>query len=152
MIGMPGSRRPRRMLRTSPVARVHVSSNTPLSQDSLNEIYRVVFAAIDNWDRDMQAIVDRSLEEDVVVMPKITPRQLERIAPLCGYRKSFSRNNDNKSCPICMRDFKPNRHVRRMPCNHVFCSSCISTWVCEENASCPVCRVEFTSSSPSPAD
>ena len=143
---MPRRRRPAQM------ATIHVATRGPIDQATLDEVYQVIVNTLGHMSNDMEAVIEESFQaQEPIVHPKLTSRHLEHIAPLCGFRKSFVKNGENKECPICMNTFKPNRHVRKMPCNHVFCSTCISKWVCESNASCPVCREPFTSSSSRPA-
>ena len=111
----------------------------------------VLFDAM--FEADLESAAQQSVADNPEPeAPRITHAELERIAPLQGFRKSFRRKKDNCECPICFRVFKPNLHVRRMPCGHVYCSGCISKWVCGSSASCPVCRSQFTNSSPCPAD
>jgi len=44
-------------------------------------------------------------------------------------------------CCICMED--PPSEPVTTPCSHVFCRTCLQTWVLS-NATCPVCRAETT--------
>jgi hypothetical protein len=55
------------------------------------------------------------------------------------------------SCPICLEPFplsveqeenKEKVSVRQMPCNHIFCESCLFQWL-RQNNSCPLCRKEI---------
>lgn len=52
------------------------------------------------------------------------------------------------SCPICLETFslpeenKEKVSVRQMPCNHIFCESCLFQWL-RQNNSCPLCRKEI---------
>jgi len=70
--------------------------------------------------------------------------------------------NSQASCPICLEPFslsigqeenevddktittETNKHepVRQMPCNHMFCESCLFQWL-RQNNSCPLCRKEI---------
>ena len=130
---------------------IRLTTNTPVDNEAMHILANVLFDAM--FDADIEAAAQQSLQDAPEAQPSVlTSAELERMAPLQGFRKSFVRAKDNSQCPICFRHFKPNLHVRRMPCGHVFCSGCISRWVCRSSASCPVCRSEFTSSSPCPAD
>ena len=48
----------------------------------------------------------------------------------------------NASCPICMETVK---HPTKLPCDHVFCETCIAQWL-ETNQTCPVCRSKLNRS------
>ncbi|RVE47580.1 hypothetical protein evm_007778 [Chilo suppressalis] len=50
--------------------------------------------------------------------------------------------NEDKNCPICLKTFKSGEKAIRMPCNHIFHSTCILTWLNKTN-SCPFCRYEL---------
>jgi len=44
------------------------------------------------------------------------------------------------SCPICLEEI---HNVKKLHCNHEFCSDCINQWT---KNSCPLCRAEITTS------
>lgn len=47
------------------------------------------------------------------------------------------------SCCITFEDFKENQKVILLPCNHLFESNAIKTWLKEESNKCPICRYEL---------
>ena len=49
----------------------------------------------------------------------------------------------NKSCTICLDEFKPNEKVTALPCLHYFHKNCIKKWL-ERKKDCPVCKFELT--------
>ncbi|KAL6137882.1 hypothetical protein ACLB2K_063171 [Fragaria x ananassa] len=49
------------------------------------------------------------------------------------------RNDNGKSCAICLEDFEPKQEVMLTPCKHMFHEECIVPWV-KSNGRCPVCR------------
>lgn len=51
-------------------------------------------------------------------------------------------DNNNKQCPVCLKDFIKDENVKQMPCDHTFHPSCILTWLAKTN-SCPCCRFEL---------
>ncbi len=44
-----------------------------------------------------------------------------------------------KSCPICLAEYKEDSDIIICPCNHVFDYACIHEWV-NINENCPICR------------
>lgn len=50
---------------------------------------------------------------------------------------------DIKECAITQDEFKENQKVTQLPCNHIFDSDAILTWLKEESNSCPICRFEL---------
>jgi len=48
-------------------------------------------------------------------------------------------------CPILQKPFEDNEPVTVLPCNHVFNSDAIRTWLKQHNTLCPVCRFNLKS-------
>ncbi len=48
---------------------------------------------------------------------------------------------DHQTCSICLSTFEVGDEARRLPCFHVFHSSCIDLWL-GQNAKCPICMHE----------
>ncbi|CAG8519733.1 16796_t:CDS:1 [Dentiscutata heterogama] len=54
------------------------------------------------------------------------------------------------TCPICLEQFslteatkdQTQTSIRQMPCKHIFCESCLFTWL-KQNNTCPLCRYEI---------
>lgn len=42
-------------------------------------------------------------------------------------------------CKVCMEEFEPETQVVRLPCGHVFCPQCITTWLTKHKNACPLC-------------
>jgi len=59
--------------------------------------------------------------------------------------KSGTRGESNyqKSCCICMDDFRNSDKVRTLPCLHFFHTGCIDKWLLK-NKTCPVCKFDIT--------
>ena len=49
----------------------------------------------------------------------------------------------NKSCMICLEEFKSKEKVVALPCLHLFHKKCIKKWM-ERKKECPVCKFELT--------
>ncbi len=48
---------------------------------------------------------------------------------------------DHQTCSICLSTFEVGDEARRLPCFHVFHSSCIDPWL-GQNSKCPICMHE----------
>lgn len=44
-------------------------------------------------------------------------------------------------CAICHYEYRKDDDVKKLPCNHIYHSNCVSNWL-EEHHSCPLCRKE----------
>ncbi|XP_072931143.1 E3 ubiquitin-protein ligase RNF181-like [Epargyreus clarus] len=42
-------------------------------------------------------------------------------------------------CSICLVEFKKTERAKKMPCQHIFHSTCLLTWL-QQNNTCPFCR------------
>lgn len=51
-------------------------------------------------------------------------------------------DESNQECVICLEEQRLGGKVTKLPCNHIFCNPCVSSWL-ERNNSCPVCRFEL---------
>jgi hypothetical protein len=45
------------------------------------------------------------------------------------------------SCPICSEDYSEHEDVVKLPCAHIYHSSCLLPWL-ESKRTCPICRFE----------
>ena len=54
---------------------------------------------------------------------------------------------EDSKCSVCMEEYTDERIAKKLPCEHLVCSSCIGKWLCpwEENDrnTCPHCRMVF---------
>jgi len=46
-------------------------------------------------------------------------------------------------CTICLDEFAPGDRVRKLPCDHIFHSTCIAKWLVERSATCPLCKLDL---------
>jgi hypothetical protein len=51
-------------------------------------------------------------------------------------------NYKEKSCNICIEEFKLNDTLTNLKCNHFFHKNCIKTWLTKQSKKCPICRNE----------
>ena len=49
----------------------------------------------------------------------------------------------NKSCVICLEEFKSKEKVTALPCLHYFHTNCIKKWM-ERKNDCPICKFKLT--------
>lgn len=47
------------------------------------------------------------------------------------------------SCTICLDDYTVGSKLRCLPCNHCFHARCISRWLVERSATCPLCKIDL---------
>ncbi|XP_064588490.1 E3 ubiquitin-protein ligase RNF115 isoform X2 [Zonotrichia leucophrys gambelii] len=67
------------------------------------------------------------------------PADKEKISSLPTVPVTQEQVDTGLECPVCKEDYTLAEHVRQLPCNHVFHSSCIVPWL-ELHDTCPVCR------------
>lgn len=59
-----------------------------------------------------------------------------------GSSSSPATATDEEKCPICLGEFEAGTVLKRLPCTHVFCDSCISQWL-HINKECPCCKASI---------
>lgn len=52
----------------------------------------------------------------------------------------YNENINQKTCSICLEEYKKNDKVFFTKCNHLFHSECIRSWLNINNRTCPLCR------------
>ncbi|XP_010689727.2 RING-H2 finger protein ATL68 [Beta vulgaris subsp. vulgaris] len=98
--------------------------------------------------REEQEIVLKKLKKQIYnPMPKILARRVSlyyRDLNRDPNSKAMEKHRDEekKSCAICLEDFEPREEVMLTPCTHMFHEECIVPWV-KEHGKCPVCRANF---------
>jgi len=64
-------------------------------------------------------------------------------ADLCDFEafplEYFKKDHPDKSCSICITDYKLQDLIRRLPCMHYFHQACCDEWL-QRVMQCPVCR------------
>ena len=56
--------------------------------------------------------------------------------------RKYNKNTDViKQCPILFTEFENDEEITELPCKHIFDKEAIIKWLENENASCPVCRI-----------
>ena len=93
----------------------------------------------------LDAILEHSLQNDVVTPVKkvIAITDFDNLCPRQRYCNNL---RTDEPCAICHQEFKVPKFVRKMPCSHLFCSTCIEQWVTKHSATCPVCRAPLDTS------
>ena len=93
---------------------------------------------------ELESFIQWTLQNDTVPRPVLSKSDVNGIAPVLVYQKSMVRgDSDDKECMICLGQFKPRMHVRRLPCGHLFCAKCVEKWVTKQSATRPTCRRSF---------
>lgn len=126
-------------------ARVHQDDGPRVVHLTVNLPELPAFQEHDITPEQLEALLQHSMTHDITDAhrPKLDVRTLDKAAQMIRYQKSMVRGEtDCTSCAICLADFRPRKHVRRLPCGHLYCSACVTTWLSNHNAVCPTCRAE----------
>ena len=59
-----------------------------------------------------------------------------------GKYEKIKKEEEHKTCSICLNDFECGKYKRKMPnCDHEFHKKCVDRWLYKDiNLSCPMCR------------
>ena len=58
----------------------------------------------------------------------------------CKYNNKY-----NNTCAICFDDFKLNKTIIQLKCNHNYHINCIKEWLCDNSDKCPLCKTPVIS-------
>ncbi|XP_031274555.1 uncharacterized protein LOC116133021 [Pistacia vera] len=92
--------------------------------------------------REEQQMALKKLKKGVYDPPpmKIRPNLYYRLDSKNAVKEiQKEKENDIKSCAVCLEDFEPKETVMLTPCEHMFHEACIVPWV-RSQGQCPVCR------------
>lgn len=53
-------------------------------------------------------------------------------------------------CSVCLEHFSGDATVRVLECDHIFHAACVTSWLCQRSAHCPVCRRDYFELMPKP--
>jgi len=56
--------------------------------------------------------------------------------------KSFDDDDEEPSCSICLCEYENGETVTKLPCNHIYHESCITSWT-ESHVRCPLCNYDL---------
>lgn len=78
------------------------------------------------------------------VRRRLTSNQVREKFPAFHYHpENHVEQPLDDECAICLDDFSEGMRLRRLPCGHVFHSTCIARWLIERSAFCPLCKVDL---------
>ena len=108
----------------------------------ISYIYVPEIFNLDNYNYDIEEILNRSLNEEKKKYKKVVKNEtLKKIAKDIKYNKG--KYNIQRICPISQDEFQENEEIIELICGHCFNKEAIFRWLLNENNVCPVCREEF---------
>ncbi|KAJ1920355.1 hypothetical protein H4219_001330 [Mycoemilia scoparia] len=54
----------------------------------------------------------------------------------------YAEHHSNKTCSICIDDFKIGAFARKLPCGHHFHIECVDPWLMLKSSLCPLCKYD----------
>jgi hypothetical protein len=116
--------------------------NRPSLLDMLNQLTTF----IPNASRDISTdfLVGQFLNEPMTEEKKEYIMNMSGQSLLYKDLSSELKINNNKNCPVCSEEFNENTKIFSTTCLHIFCYSCLETWICKEfKQTCPMCRMQL---------
>jgi len=91
----------------------------------------------------LQTVIERSIVEQER-QRNVPPARdgAQEALPRAIVTKEDLMDETTSQCAICLEKYTLGASATRMLCSHLFCSSCICSWLSTAN-SCPVCRYEL---------
>ncbi|THD21598.1 putative Zinc finger protein [Fasciola hepatica] len=92
------------------------------------------------WNTDMlDNLITFLMNQLQVGPPPATDAAIAALPVLDMTEELISRH---KACSICFEDFQVSERCTRLPCQHVYHTTCVNTWL-KQHATCPVCRKDL---------
>lgn len=113
------------------------------NQEEIDSYLDVVFAYLRATERntEFERVLTDSLNHATFINDVITEEEEKQLM-----EQPYDSNLHNTPiCPILQTPFEVNEPVTVLPCNHVFNSDAIRTWLKQHNTLCPVCRFNLKS-------
>lgn len=101
---------------------------------------------VDGEDEVIEVIAQLSIDEEEHRGPP--PASERAIRALPTVQISARHLNGEGKCSVCQEKFQLRAGARQMPCDHIFHPDCIVPWL-ERHNTCPVCRFQLPTGSPS---
>eukprot|EP00746_Dinoflagellata_sp_MGD_P039294 gnl/MRDRNA2_/MRDRNA2_194751_c0_seq1.p1 gnl/MRDRNA2_/MRDRNA2_194751_c0~~gnl/MRDRNA2_/MRDRNA2_194751_c0_seq1.p1 ORF type:complete len:363 (+),score=94.40 gnl/MRDRNA2_/MRDRNA2_194751_c0_seq1:1-1089(+) len=79
-------------------------------------------------------------------VPPAGAKALRQLPQVVVSQEDLEDDETNAECAICLRDQALGDTVSKLPCGHIFCTSCVTDWL-KRNCTCPVCRYELETDS-----
>jgi len=76
---------------------------------------------------------------------RLTLEQVQEELEECVFETPPADHPSNylETCAICLDDFQDGELLILLPCNHYFHTNCVTRWLCERSAVCPLCKIEI---------
>lgn len=87
----------------------------------------------------LNEVLNRSLNEKQAYKKVINNKGLSKLKKIKYDDSKF----ETKECVISMEEFKNGDEITQLPCNHIFHTTFIETWLKDESSKCPICRFEL---------
>ncbi|KAL6515558.1 hypothetical protein OROHE_018592 [Orobanche hederae] len=87
----------------------------------------------------LQELIEELTENDRLGPPPAPKSTIDAIPTI---KIASTHLATDPECTVCLEKFNIGVEVRELPCNHIYHSDCIITWLSLHNA-CPICRQEL---------
>ncbi|KAL8098094.1 receptor homology region, transmembrane domain- and RING domain-containing protein 1 [Apium graveolens] len=69
--------------------------------------------------------------------------KLVELLPCSTFNATHISGYMEKTCAICLQDFKDGDSLKILPCQHKFHANCVGSWLTKWSKSCPVCKYDL---------
>lgn len=69
--------------------------------------------------------------------------KLVELLPCSIFNATHMSGYMEKTCAICLQDFKDGDSLKILPCQHKFHANCVGSWLTKWNTFCPVCKYDL---------
>ena len=91
----------------------------------------------------LEDVMNRSLAEYEGDMIPANKEEIDNLKDIQISERCLDNYHNQTTCVVCMEEFNLKDTlccITEMPCGHIFHKSCLTTWLKESDASCPICK------------
>ncbi len=114
--------------------------------DDEDDPFRLTFINHGNFMRMNRFMMDSDLLENLLGQ-LFNPQQgvarsnLQHLEEVQFKKSKNVKPGEEEKCSICITELEDGEKIRRLPCKHIFHTSCVDTWLVQ-NSHCPICKLD----------
>jgi len=115
----------------------------PLINSSFNSSDQILQLIAAGNNSALEDVMNRSLAEYEGDMIPANKEEIDHLKDIQIYEGCLDNYHNQNTCVVCMEEFNLKDTlccITEMPCGHIFHKSCLTTWLKESDASCPICK------------
>lgn len=111
------------------------ASDTSVDSYEGSEVYDFDDDEISHESFELSDSIRKEMKKELIESNTLTFTYISRVIASGG---------EMEACPICFESFIDQESVRRLPCLHLFHTTCVDSWLQNRKKACPSCRTDIS--------